>query len=132
MEPGALVDGSVVHHASHVLDIAAEWAVLIVEAIAIFVVFTGSVRAFVKLVVCHAGGRGEGVARRIGMDYARWLVAGLTFLLAADILESTVAPSLEDVGRIAVIAVIRTLMSFFLDRDRAAMDRRAHEAGDTA
>jgi uncharacterized membrane protein len=40
--------------------------------------------------------------------YGRWLVAGLTFQLAADI-----------------IAVIRTFLNFFLDRDLAELGDRA-------
>ena len=47
----------------------------------------------------------------------RWLVAGLTFQLAADILETAVTTSWEEVARLAPIAAIRTVLNYFLERD---------------
>jgi uncharacterized membrane protein len=49
--------------------------------------------------------------------YARWLMAGLTFQLATDIIESARAPSWDDIGRLAAIAVIRTFLNYFIERD---------------
>ena len=39
-------------------------------------------------------------ARRLALEFARWLVAGLTFQLAADIAQTTVAPT-DEIGRVA-------------------------------
>ncbi len=47
----------------------------------------------------------------------RWLVAGLTFQLAADILETAITTSWEEVGRLAAIAAIRTALNYFLEQD---------------
>ena len=51
------------------------------------------------------------------LRYARWLMAGLTFQLANDIIISARAPSWDDIGRLAAIAFIRTFLNFFLERD---------------
>ena len=59
--------------------------------------------------------------REILVRYGRWLVAGLTFQLAADIIETSVAPSWEEVGQLGAIAVIRTFLNFFLERDLAEL-----------
>ncbi|QKC73557.1 DUF1622 domain-containing protein [Mesorhizobium loti] len=61
---------------------------------------------------------GHYAIRAVWMRHARWLIAGLTFQLAADIIETSVAPSWDDVGRLAAIAVIRTFLNFFLERDQ--------------
>ena len=61
--------------------------------------------------------------------YARWLVAALTFLLAADIIETTIAPSYEDRIRLGAIAVIRTFLSYFLERDIHEVAERADKHG---
>ena len=53
--------------------------------------------------------------REVWLRYARWLVAGLTFQLASDIIETAIAPTWDDIGRLAVIAVIRTY--YYLERD---------------
>ncbi len=51
------------------------------------------------------------------MRYARWIVAGLTFQLAGDIVHTAVAPTWDEIGRLGAIAVIRTFLAYFLDRD---------------
>jgi hypothetical protein len=53
-----------------------------------------------------------------------WLVAALTFQLAADIVRTMVVPGWDDIGRVAAIAVIRTFLTFFLDRDIDALRER--------
>jgi uncharacterized membrane protein len=44
-------------------------------------------------------------------------MVGLTFQLATDIIESALAPSWDDIGQLAAVAVIRTFLNFFLERD---------------
>ena len=61
--------------------------------------------------------------RDVWLGFARWLVAGLTFQLAADVVRTTISPTWDDIGRIAAIAAIRTFLTFFLDRDIEAMRR---------
>jgi len=46
-----------------------------------------------------------------------WLLLGLEFELAADIVRTTIAPSWGQLGQLAAIAVIRTFLSFFLEKD---------------
>ncbi len=56
----------------------------------------------------------------------RFLALGLEFLLAADILRIAVAPSFEEIGKLAAIAAIRTLLNYFLrkeiDKERSELD----------
>ena len=63
--------------------------------------------------------------REILVRYGRWLVAGLTFQLAADIIATSVAPSWQEVGQLGAIAVIRTFLNFFLERDLAELGYQA-------
>jgi uncharacterized membrane protein len=55
----------------------------------------------------------EGLRLRL----ARWLAVALEFTLAADILRTAVAPSWDDIGKLAAIAALRTLLNFFLQRE---------------
>jgi uncharacterized membrane protein len=59
----------------------------------------------------------------VWLRFARWLVVGLTFQLAADVLETSVTLSWEELGRLCVIAMIRTFLNFFLERDLADVQR---------
>jgi uncharacterized membrane protein len=90
---------------------------LLIEAVAIVIVAIGSAEAFInifRVMLTHAGVTAK---RDIWLRYARWLVAGLTFQLAGDIVHTAIAPTWDEVGRLAAIAVIRTFLTYFLDRD---------------
>jgi uncharacterized membrane protein len=111
------------------LAFATEYAVLVIDAMALLVIASGTVQAFVTGIV---GGffqaQTDHSLRLVWLRYGRWLIAGLTFQLAADIIETSVAPTWEDLGRLAAIATIRTLLNFFLERDLESLRERAGEA----
>jgi uncharacterized membrane protein len=109
------------------LTIATENAVVLIDALALVVIAIGTVEAFVFGVWATLH-RPDGHRRRdVWLRYARWLVAGLTFQLAADILETSITTSWDAVGRIAAIAVIRTFLNYCLDRDLDDVRKRQRE-----
>ena len=55
--------------------------------------------------------------RRVFIEFGTWLILGLEFELAADIIRSAISPSWQDIGQLAAIAVIRTFLNYFLERD---------------
>lgn len=46
-----------------------------------------------------------------------YLLIGLEFLVAADIVHSIIRPTLEDLARLGAIVTIRTLLSYFLNKE---------------
>ncbi len=84
--------------------------------------FFGGLRADARHRRPVTRGATSGCATRAG-----WLPA-LTFQLAADIIETSITHDWEAIGRIAAIAVIRTFLNYFLERDLAEMRERQHEA----
>jgi uncharacterized membrane protein len=58
---------------------------------------------------------------------SRWLLLGLEFMLAADLIETAVSPTWDDIGKLAAIATIRTVLGFFLGRDIELARRIAEE-----
>jgi uncharacterized membrane protein len=100
------------------LDLVTASAVQVGVAMALLVIAYGTIRMFVQCLRAVVLGAKLGAELRNGyLDYARWLIAGLTFMLAADIVETAIAPTWEDIGRLAAIAVIRTFLNVFLERD---------------
>jgi len=98
---------------------------LAIEAAAVATIAYGSALALVDIVrMLLARAAGNDDKRAVWLRYAGWLVAGLTFQLAADILRTTIAPTWDDIGRVAAIAVIRTFLTYFLDRDVELMRER--------
>lgn len=55
----------------------------------------------------------------VRLRLARWLAVALEFTLAADILRTAIAPSWDEIGKLAAIATLRTLLNFFLQREIA-------------
>ena len=53
----------------------------------------------------------------VRLQLGRWLAIGLEFLLAADILRTAVAPTWDEIGKLAAIVVLRTVLNFFLNRE---------------
>lgn len=99
------------------LNTISEFVAMAIEMTAVVVVAAGSAYAIVAI-VRHVIEPRSGVDKRaVWLEYARWLVAALTFQLAADIVRTTIAPTWHEIGKTGAIAVIRTFLTFFLDRD---------------
>lgn len=115
------------------LEIVTRGTVLIIDAMALIVIAIGTVEGFVgALRVMLRPQSTNHEKRMIWLRYGRWLVAGLTFQLAADIIETSFAPSWEEVGRLGAIAAIRTFLDYFLERDLAEVRERDRDAGGAA
>lgn len=54
----------------------------------------------------------------------RWLSLGLELTLGADILRTVVAPTWEEIGRLAAIVVLRTTLNYFLRQEIEHAARR--------
>ncbi|MFL5025394.1 MAG: DUF1622 domain-containing protein [Microvirga sp.] len=110
------------------LIFATETAILVIDAMALVVIVFGTVEAFVtglRLMITRSANGAE--KREVWLRYGRALVAGLTFQLAADIIETSITTDWEAVGRIAAIAVIRTFLNYFLERDLTDIRERQTE-----
>ncbi|HVW56609.1 MAG TPA: DUF1622 domain-containing protein [Rhizobiaceae bacterium] len=106
---------------------ATEQSIRIVDFIALIVIVYGSIEAFVQAIRVILSPRSRSGFSRIWFRYGRWLVAGLTFQLAADIIETSTAPSWDDIGRLAAIAVVRTFLNYFLERDLGEVEENLKE-----
>lgn len=63
------------------------------------------------------------VRRDIWRGFAGWIILALEFALAADIVRTAIAPTWADIGQLAAIAVIRTGLNSFLERDLETLGR---------
>ena len=72
---------------------------------AVFVVAFGALQAMAGLLKAIAKGQATGLeGRQIWLRFATWILLGLEFALAADIFRTAVAPTWDDISRLAVIA----------------------------
>jgi len=54
---------------------------------------------------------------RLRLKFGGWLVLALEFLLAADIIQTTASPTYEHLIELGAIAIIRTFLNYFLNRE---------------
>lgn len=107
---------------------ATEYVVLFIDAIALVIVIVAVVEAAIGAVRLMLSGADAHLRRDVWLRFARWLVAALTFQLAADIVETSITDDWMSMGRIAVVAVIRTFLNYFLERDLKEVRAEQREA----
>jgi uncharacterized membrane protein len=113
------------------LHLVTKNVVVIIDAMALIVVVIGTAEAFFTgLRVAFPAPASHHRLREVWLRYGRWLVAGLTFQLAADIIGTSIAPGWEAIGQLGAIALTRTFLNFFLERD--LIDFRNKDAGSIA
>ncbi|ABM13237.1 MULTISPECIES: DUF1622 domain-containing protein [Mycolicibacterium] len=96
--------------------------VRLIEACGAVVIMIGAVVAIAKFVVA-LGRRSINQFSAVRLTLARFLVLGLEFQLAADVLRTAISPSFEEIGKLAAIATIRTVLNYFLNREIAQEQR---------
>src|SRR5262245_36817745 len=94
---------------------AAEYVALALEGLAVITIALGALDATIRVLPALRIRRGsQGVRRAAWLSLARWLLLGLEFMLASDIVRTAISPSWDDIGMLAAIAVIRTFLNYFL------------------
>ena len=83
-----------------------------------------TVQEYLQQTVRRMPGLGEPVRLRLG----KWLALGLEFALAADIVRTAVAPSWDEIGKLAAIMALRTALNYFLEREFDQAARTEPEA----
>ena len=92
--------------------------VRLIEACGAVVIMIGAIVAIAKFVLA-LGRRDFNRFSAVRLSLARFLVLGLEFQLAADVLRTAISPSFDEIGKLAAIAAIRTLLNYFLNREIA-------------
>ena len=110
----------------HTIIWLVQWLKLGIETIGALLVAIGVAVAVVQLVRQLAKHEASEFTR-IRLTLARYLALALEFQLGADILSTAIAPSWQQIGKLAAIAVIRTGLQFFLAKEMQS-ERATQEA----
>ncbi len=105
------------------LEFVSERAIVVIDAIALLVILIGTLEVSINVARAAIRPLGDELARDTWLRYSRWLVAALTFQLAADIIETSITTSWQAIGRVAAIALIRTFLNYFLEKDVTGQQR---------
>jgi uncharacterized membrane protein len=97
----------------------ANYVALAAELCSVLCIAVGMVETLVQGSIVVAGRRTtqRDARRELWAQFARWIVLALEFALAADIVRTAIAPTWDDIGHLGAIALIRTILNYFLERD---------------
>jgi uncharacterized membrane protein len=92
-----------------------------VEMAAAIIIAFGAAEAFIGILRTFVPGQPKvpTASRRkeIWLRFGVWLLLGLEFELAADVVRTAISPRWSQIGQLAAIAVVRTFLNFFLEKD---------------
>ena len=98
------------------------------QFIGIAIVVIGMVKAFlVYLKDVIRKGKSHRAIEESRLELGHAFSLGLGFLIGASIIKSTIAPSWDDIGKLAAIIAIRTTLNFFLTRDISCLKKMDNE-----
>lgn len=102
----------------------AQYAAYFLEIVSILIILAGSIRAlapYVSRCIFSKDCLREFTATRLRLGHS--LSLGLEFLIGADILKSAAAPTWQNLGLLAAIIAIRSVINFLLTWELSATDR---------
>lgn len=104
---------------------------LIISFISIFVVVYGTfvaTGAFIKTEVVRFKKKYNIQRLRVlRADLGTYLLFALELLIAADILKTIVEPGVQELGILAGVVVLRTVLSYFLNKEILEIDKERRE-----
>ena len=110
----------------HLVGTLNSWVVSLCQLLALFVIVTGIFKALTiygKHIFVNSSSAIAFQGSRLELGYAFSL--GLSFLVGASILKTTIAPSWNDIGHLAAIILLRTVLNYLLLQ---AIDKSSHDS----
>ena len=107
-----------------IVKLIAQYAAYLAEGVAALIIAIGSLRAmwiYVRRALFSHSKSRQTARSRIELGHS--LSLGLEFLVGADILKTAVAPTWQDIGQLAAIIAIRTVLNFFLMWELERMEK---------
>lgn len=115
----------------HFLEAGVETLSFWIEMVAALILLIGAAR-FLIVAVGTAITRRDHLSRALQAARLRlgaYILAGLEFLIVADILFTIVNRELQDLINLAIIAAVRTLISYFLGKELKELSEGPDEGG---
>jgi len=98
------------------LEYAVEAVSLTLEFTAVLCIGVGFVQTFILLLKRRQVNYSP-LFNRLRYKFGGWLALALEFQLASDIIKTTVAPTYENLIQLGAIAIIRTFLNYFLNKE---------------
>lgn len=100
---------------------------LLIEGAVVLIVAIGTVQALARVPGVFASDSPLVAAKALWLSFAVWILLALEFALGADIIRSAISPTWDEIGKLAAIASIRTVLNWFLAKDLEDFGNRGEE-----
>lgn len=97
-----------------------------ISLIGILIIISGVVFCMFQYIYGIISGQFVGQASNINsirLNLGRVLILGLEFIVAADLIGTTTTPDYYELGILAIIVVIRTILSFSINRELMSISK---------
>ena len=97
-----------------------------ISLIGILIIISGVLYCMYQYVLGILTGQFVGQASNINtirLNLGRVLILGLEFIVAADLIGTTTTPDYYEVGLLAIIVVIRTILSFSINKELMSISK---------
>jgi uncharacterized membrane protein len=88
----------------------------LLDAIAVFCIILGIFKTGQKAIGLNHHHSTDQFSQ-IRLEFGMWLVMALEFQLGADVLATTLSTSFDDLGKLGLVALIRTFLNYFLTKE---------------
>jgi len=109
---------------------AVDLLVRLVESAGALIIFVGAALAFGRFVLAAVMRRRDHEFVGVRLGLGRYLTLGLEFQLASDILSTAIAPTFDEIGKLAAVAAIRTALNYFLRKEIEEERQQLADDGD--
>jgi uncharacterized membrane protein len=107
----------------HWLNTVIAFVVPVIEACGALIIILEVIRTVVMYLIAYFR-RGPLEATPLRCRLGQSMVMGLEFLVAADILKSSISPQWNDILFLAALIGLRTLLNYLLERELESMDAK--------
>jgi uncharacterized membrane protein len=106
----------------HGLYLLAGFLKLILEGISLLCILAGLLQSLQRVLMTRWHSQKQSsliIFNDFRLRFGVWLSLALEFQLAADIVNTTITPSFTFLGKLGIIAIIRTFLNYFLNKELA-------------
>ena len=108
---------------------ALETIASVIDLIGIAIVLLGFVRALFSFVHNEIGrfrsNVGAGCMHKVRIDLGTYILVGIEFMIASDIINTVLKRTLEDLAFVSALVAIRTAISYFLGKEVAEVQQES-------
>ena len=119
-------ESGILHGNLHGLVVVLEWCATFIDLAAIALLLVGAARFILGVTLAEIARRGADRVRRTNrerVELGRYILAGLELFIVSDVIHTALSLRFTDLIFLLLLVIIRSITSFFLDRELGQLQR---------